>query len=63
MNRTFSKAERVGQVQRLLLTSRVALSQAEIARRCQVHRATIGRMIQGMVDEGIPIRYDDQGHM
>lgn len=63
MNRVFAKSERIGQVQRLLLSSQVALSQAEIARRCQVHRATIGRMIQGMVDEGIPIRSNDQGHI
>lgn len=63
MNRVFAKSERIEQVQRLLLSSQVALSQAEIARRCQVHRATIGRMIQGMVDGGIPIRYDDQGHI
>ncbi|HSH78475.1 MAG TPA: WYL domain-containing protein [Herpetosiphonaceae bacterium] len=63
MNRTFAKSERIGQVQRLLLSSRVPLTQADIARRCQVHRSTIGRMVQGMIDEGIPLRYDDEGRI
>lgn len=61
MTRAFAKTDRIGQVERLLLDSRIALSQAEIARRCEVHRATIGRLIQSMVDYGIPIRYDDEG--
>jgi CRISPR-associated endonuclease/helicase Cas3 len=56
MDRAFSKADRIGQVERLLLASRVPLAQAEIARRCDVHRSTIGRLIQGMVDNGIPVR-------
>ncbi|NCC34555.1 MAG: hypothetical protein EOM24_21450 [Chloroflexia bacterium] len=48
MTRAFAKSDRIGQVERLLLTSRVPLSQAEIARRCEVHRSTIGRLVQGM---------------
>jgi CRISPR-associated endonuclease/helicase Cas3 len=56
MTRAFAKSNRIGQVERLLLTSRVPLSQAEIARRCEVHRSTIGRLVQDMVDDGIPVR-------
>ncbi len=55
MTRAFAKSDRIGQVERLLLTSRVPLSQAEIARRCEVHRSTIGRLVQGMIDNGIPV--------
>src|SRR5262245_43256807 len=61
MSRAFAKSGRIGQVERLLLASRAHLSQAEIARRCEVHRSTIGRLIQDMVDEEVPIRSDDQG--
>lgn len=61
MSRAFAKSDRIGQVTRLLLASRVPLSQAEIARRCEVHRATIGRLIQGMVDNGIPVRETENG--
>jgi CRISPR-associated endonuclease/helicase Cas3 len=61
MNRAFAKSDRIGQVTRLLLASRVPLSQAEIARRCDVHRSTIGRLVQGMIDNGIPVRYTDTG--
>ena len=61
MTRAFAKSDRIGQVERLLLTSRVPLSQAEIARRCEVHRSTIGRLVQGMVDDGIPVRLTDEG--
>jgi CRISPR-associated endonuclease/helicase Cas3 len=61
MNRAFSKSNRIGQVQRLLLISRVPLTQAEIARRCEVNRSTIHHLIQDMVDEGIPIRTTEKG--
>ncbi|WP_097654879.1 CRISPR-associated endonuclease Cas3'' [Candidatus Chloroploca asiatica] len=61
MTRAFAKSDRIGQVERLLLTSRVPLSQAEIARRCEVHRSTIGRLVQGMIDNGIPVRLTDDG--
>lgn len=40
MTRAFARSDRIGQVERLLLASRVPLSQAEIARRCEVHRST-----------------------
>ena len=61
MNRAFAKSGRISQVERLLLASRAHLSQAEIARRCDVHRSTIGRLIQDMVDNEIPVRVDDEG--
>lgn len=61
MNRSFAKSGRIIQVERLLLTSRAHLTQAEIARRCEVHRSTIGRLLQDMVDNGIPLREDEQG--
>lgn len=61
MNRAFAKSGRISQVERLLLTSRTHLSQAEIARRCDVHRSTIGRLLQDMVDNEIPVRIDDEG--
>lgn len=61
MNRAFAKSGRVGQVERLLLASGAHLSQAEIARRCDVNRSTINRLIQDMVDNEIPVRIDDQG--
>jgi CRISPR-associated endonuclease/helicase Cas3 len=61
MNRAFAKSGRISQVERLLLATRTHLSQAEIARRCDVHRSTIGRLIQDMVDNEIPVRIDDDG--
>jgi len=61
MNRAFAKSGRINQVERLLLTSRAHLSQAEIARRCEVHRSTILRLLQDMVDNGIPLREDEHG--
>ncbi len=63
MYRAFGRSERYGQIERLLLSSRTPLSKAEIARRTGVHRATIGRMEQEMIDQGIPLRYDDNGHL
>ena len=63
MTPAFAKSDRIGQVERILFDSGMALSQAEIARRCEVHRSTIGRLIQGMVDYGIPVRYDEQGRI
>lgn len=61
MTRAFAKSGRINQVEQILLTSRTPLSQAELARRCEVHRATIGRLLQNMVDNGIPLREDEQG--
>lgn len=63
MSRAFSRSARIGQVERLLLNSRVPLSQAEIARRCEVHRSTIGRLVQDMVDDGIPVRTTDDDRL
>ena len=61
MNRAFAKSGRISQVERLLLANRAHLSQAKIARRCDVHRSTIGRLIQDMVESEIPVRVDDEG--
>ncbi len=63
MTRAFAKSDRIGQVERLLLNSRIPLSQAEIARRCEVHRSTIGRLVQGMIDNGIPVRNTEDGRL
>lgn len=61
MQRAFSKSERINQVERILLTSRTSLSQAQLARACRVDRATIHRLIPQMIQHEIPVRYDDQG--
>src|SRR5262249_24468151 len=61
MTRAFAKSGRIGQVERLLLASRTHLSQAEIARRCDVHRSTIGRLVDDMIQNEIPVRVDDDG--
>jgi predicted DNA-binding transcriptional regulator YafY len=61
MKRAFAKSGRINQVERLLLSSRAHLSQSEIARRCEVNRSTIGRLIQDMIDAEIPLRQDEQG--
>ena len=61
MNRASAKSERIGQIERLLLTSRVPLSQSEIARRCGVNRSTIKRTIDSMFESEIPLRMDDRG--
>ena len=61
MDRAFAKSGRIGQIERLLLTSRVPLSQAEIARRCDVDRSTIHRLIEDMFKQGIPLRLNDKG--
>lgn len=63
MRRTTARAERFGQIERLLLSSQYPLSKAEIARRTGVNRSTIGRMEQAMTDQGIPLRYDDEGRL
>lgn len=60
MERTISRATRMQQVERLLLTSKVHLSQADLARRCDVHRSTIHRLIQDLIDSGVPISVDEQ---
>lgn len=61
MSRAFAKSSRIGQVERLLLSSQIPLSQAELARRCEVHRSTIGRLVQDMIENGIPVRLTDNG--
>lgn len=63
MTRTFARSERYVQVERLLLASSAPLSQAEIARRCEISRSTISRMVQSMIDSGIPLRTDDCGRL
>lgn len=63
MQRAQARSERFHQIERLLLTSPVPLSKAEIARRVGVNRSTIGHMEQPMLDQGIPLRYDDRGYL
>lgn len=57
MTRASDRSERIGQVEQLLLASHTPLSQAEIARRCKVHRTTVGRMIQKLINRGVSVRY------
>lgn len=62
-SRSIARSERFGQIERLLLTSQHPLTKAEIARRTGVNRSTIGRMEQAMTNQGIPLRYDDEGRL
>ncbi len=55
MNRTQGKSARLEQIERLLLAFPEGMTQAEIARRCGVHRSTINRSLQDLGDLGIPI--------
>ncbi|KAB8141441.1 WYL domain-containing protein [Chloroflexia bacterium SDU3-3] len=61
MNRTFARSERYLQIEKLLLATKVPLSQAEIARRCGVSPATISRMVQSLADTDLPLRVDEHG--
>jgi len=54
LTRTQGKAARLGQIERMLWAFPDGLTQAEIARRCGVHRSTIHRSLQDLADEGIP---------
>jgi predicted DNA-binding transcriptional regulator YafY len=54
LTRTQGKAARLGQIERMLWAFPHGLTQAEIARRCGVHRSTIHRSLQDLADEGIP---------
>jgi len=58
MERSTSKAERMLQMEQLLLASPEGLRKAEIARRLGVHRATVGRYIED-VSRRIPIWQDE----
>lgn len=60
MNRAESRSQLLDQVERLLRMSHQPLTQADIARRCGVHRSTISRLEQSLVERGVPLRYDDQ---
>lgn len=62
MNHAESRNQLLEQVEGLLRLSPKPLSPAEIARRCSVHRSTISRLEQDLVDRGVPLRYDDEGH-
>ena len=63
MNRASARSERFLQVERLLRSSPTPLSKAEIARRTGVNRATIGRMEEAMLAQGIPLRYDEHSRL
>jgi CRISPR-associated endonuclease/helicase Cas3 len=58
MERSDSKAERLLQLEQLLLAFPEGLRKAEIARRLGVHRATVGRYIEEL-SRRIPIWQDD----
>jgi len=60
MERSTSKAERMLQMEQLLLASPEGLRKAEIARRLGVHRATVGRYIEDLTRR-VPIWED--GHL
>ncbi len=60
MNHAESRNQLLDQVERLLRMSHQPLSQADIARRCGVHRSTIGRLEQSLINRGVPVRHDDQ---
>jgi predicted DNA-binding transcriptional regulator YafY len=62
MNHAESRSELLDQVERLLRFSATPLSKAEIARRCGVDRATIGRLEKSLVARGVPLRYDEAKH-
>jgi predicted DNA-binding transcriptional regulator YafY len=60
VNHAESRSHLLDQVERLLRMSHQAPSQADIARRCGVHRSTIGRLEQSLINRGVPLRHDDQ---
>jgi predicted DNA-binding transcriptional regulator YafY len=60
MNHAESRNQLLDQVERLLRLNYTPLSQAEIARRCGVHRSSISRLEQALIKRGVPLRYDDE---
>lgn len=60
MNHAESRSQLLDQVEQILRMSQKPLSQADIARKCSVHRATIGRLEQSLIKRGVPLRHDDQ---
>lgn len=55
LTRTQGKSTRLDQIELLLLAYPDGLTQAEIARRCGVHRSTIHRTLGDLAEVGIPI--------
>jgi len=60
MNHAESRNQLLDQVERLLRLNYTPLSQAEVARRCGVHRSSISRLEQALIKRGVPLRYDDE---
>jgi len=63
MSRARSKAARLNQIERLLLAHPEGLRKAEIARRCKIHRSTVGRNLTDLGEEGVPLWEDDEGRI
>ncbi|MEW6717223.1 MAG: CRISPR-associated helicase Cas3' [Chloroflexota bacterium] len=62
MKRAENKAERLLQIEALLLTHPEGLTQAEIARRLQVNRSTISRYLPDLTHR-FPIYEDEEGRL
>ncbi|GIV96847.1 MAG: DNA-binding protein [Herpetosiphonaceae bacterium] len=56
-----SRNQLLDKVEQILWSSTSPLSKAEIARRCGVHRSTIGRLEEDLLRRGVPLNYDDEG--
>lgn len=54
------KAEGLDQLRLFLLTQRQGVTQAELSRKFGVHRATIGRWIESLEANHVPIEWDEQ---
>lgn len=63
VDRVTGKAARLLQIERILLACPEGLTQAELARRCGVHRSTILRNLQDLAEAGVPLWEDDNGRI
>jgi len=63
MNRVQNKSARLGQIERLLLVHPKGLRKAEIARRCGIHRSTVGRNLTDLGEGEVPLWEDDEGYV
>lgn len=62
-DRVTGKAARLLQIERVLLAHPEGLTQAELARRCGVHRSTIFRNLRDLEEAGVPLWEDDNGRI